>query len=89
MPNDPLHPRNPINSSLYFKDGLRFIDFVLVWKPKPEDQTQEDIRCKKRSVFEENLLSEGLQIEREIFEDLNFIKVSRVNAIITGGAFLF
>lgn len=26
-------------------------------------------------IFEENLINEGLEIERETFEDLNFIKV--------------
>lgn len=76
VPKDPLNPTNPTSASLYFNDGMRHVDFVLVWKPKLEDQTEEDIKHKKRSVFEENLLSEGLEIERDIFEDLNFIKVS-------------
>lgn len=63
------------NSSLFFNDGERSIDFVLVWQSKPDVQSHEDLRLIKRSIFEENLTNEGLDIEHEIYEDLHFIKV--------------
>lgn len=72
VPADPLRPTNSKNPTLFFNDGKRSIDFVLVWKTKADEEAQQ---MKKRKVFEDNLLAEGLEIERETFEDLNFIKV--------------
>lgn len=69
------------NPSLTFNDGVRSIDYVLVWDKhkentgKPENK-QEAI--KRREIFEANLEGEGLQLERENPEhlhELNFVKV--------------
>lgn len=61
--------------SLFFADGERSIDFVLVWQPV-EDRVQEDLNCRKRAIFEDNLINEGLELERETVEDhLNCTKI--------------
>lgn len=65
---------NTLATSLYFNDGERSIDFVLVSQPDDEIGV-EDLNCIKRNIFEENLTNEGLEIEREKFENLTFIKI--------------
>lgn len=66
------------NPSLTFHDGVRTIDYVLVWEAHNEDAvTPESIR--QRKIYEDNLEKEGLQLEREAPENLfglNFVKVS-------------
>lgn len=93
------YPRNPYgdrptkNDSLFFNDGLRSVDFVLVWKklvPSNDDERSEVLkhrelveinkkeaeRTERREVYEENLINEGLELEREIVdEEINFVKV--------------
>lgn len=81
IPKSPFNPSTPMNPTLFFNDGIRTIDFVLVWKNKTDDQSQQEI---KRKVFEDNLLNEGLDIERETFEDLHFVKVSSTTSRIDG-----
>lgn len=61
-------------ASLFFNDGERSIDFVLVWKPC-DDNAQESLRCTKRAIFEENLVNEGLEVERETIDTLHFTKL--------------
>lgn len=74
-PPDPFtNATNEQSSSLYFTDGERTIDFVLAWKPH-DDAVQEDLRCIKRAIFEENLINEGLELERETFDVLHFTKI--------------
>ncbi|CAL7952011.1 unnamed protein product [Xylocopa violacea] len=62
--------------SLYFRDEIRTIDFVLVWDEyNAEAQTY---RCTEyRRVYEKNLEKEGLQLEYEEAEPngLHFIKI--------------
>ncbi|XP_050486172.1 anoctamin-1 isoform X4 [Bombus huntii] len=62
--------------SLYFRDEVRTIDFVIVWDEyNVEAQTY---RCTEyRRVFEKNLEKEGLQLEYEQAEPngLHFIKI--------------
>ncbi|XP_017877213.1 anoctamin-1 isoform X2 [Ceratina calcarata] len=62
--------------SLYFRDEIRTIDFVLVWDEyNTEAQT---FRCSEfRRVFEKNLEKEGLNLEYEPSEPngLHFIKI--------------
>lgn len=65
---------NPQNASLFFTDGVRSIDFVLVWKPV-EDKVQEDLNCVKREIFEDNLINEGLELERETIDEIHFTKI--------------
>lgn len=74
-PPDPFSNVNSaISSSLYFNDGERSIDFVLVWKAD-DDNVKEELRYSKRLIYEENLMNEGLDIEQETYENLNFVKV--------------
>ncbi|XP_055538730.1 anoctamin-1 isoform X2 [Wyeomyia smithii] len=76
-PCNPYEETTSINNSLYFTDGLRSVDFVLVWKDAPEEQNHlEESRQKKRHVFEENLVRDGLQLELETVEnEIHFIKI--------------
>ena len=62
--------------SLYFRDEIRTIDFVLVWDEyNAVAQTLRSVEC--RRVFEKNLGKEGLQLEYELAEPsgLHFIKI--------------
>ncbi|XP_043249984.1 anoctamin-1-like isoform X2 [Colletes gigas] len=62
--------------SLYFRDEIRTIDFILVWDEfDTEAQTYRSIEY--RRVFEKNLEKEGLQLEYEPVEPngLHFIKL--------------
>lgn len=61
-------------ASLFFADGERSIDFVIVWQ-KVDDPVQEDLNCTKRAIFEDNLVNEGLELERESVEQINFTKI--------------
>ncbi|CAB3245430.1 unnamed protein product [Arctia plantaginis] len=65
------------NPSLTFHDGVRTVDYVLVWEAHSEDAiTPESIR--QRKIYEDNLEKEGLQLEREAPENLfglNFVKI--------------
>lgn len=64
-------------NTLYFNDGKRSIDFVLVWKKQDENRiASEENRSVKREIFETNLINEGLELEHTIIEDsICFIKV--------------
>lgn len=93
FPQNPYGDRETKNPSLFFADGERSVDFVLVWKkllPHDDDERsdvlkQRDIddvdkketeRIEKRDCFEENLILEGLEIEREtVDEEINFVKI--------------
>lgn len=93
FPQNPYGDRETKNTSLFFADGERSVDFVLVWKkllPHDDDERsdvlkQRDIddvvkketeRIEKRDYFEENLILEGLEIEREtVDEEINFVKI--------------
>ncbi|XP_050464477.1 anoctamin-1 isoform X1 [Cataglyphis hispanica] len=62
--------------SLYFRDEIRSIDFVLVWDEfNGEAQTYRNVE--RRRVFELNLEKEGLELEYEQVETngLHFIKI--------------
>lgn len=62
--------------TIYFKDGCRSVDFVLVWDSL-EKEAITDRSYQKRKIFEANLIKEGLELEYESPESngLNFIKV--------------
>ena len=66
-----LQGKNPAGSSgLFFRDGKKRIDYILVYK-KSSPQVE------KRCTFEKNLRAEGLMLEKEVkhfclvLEDLN------------------
>lgn len=69
------------NPSLTFNDGVRSIDYVLVWDKNKEDSGKPEAKAvavRRREIFEANLEAEGLQLEREDPEHLyglNFVKV--------------
>lgn len=73
-PPDPFADSNALSTSLFFNDGERSIDFVLIWQSDDETM-REELGVIKREIFEGNLINEGLNIEREIFESLHFVKV--------------
>lgn len=60
--------------SLFFADGERSIDFVIVWQPA-EERDQEDLNCIKRAIFEDNLVNEGLELEHDCIDQLHFTKI--------------
>lgn len=92
-PQNPYGDREIKNNSLFFADGLRSVDFVLVWKkllPPNDDEKsaalqqrdrdevkkKEGERDDRRDTFEEHLIGEGLEIEREIVdEEIHFVKL--------------
>lgn len=74
-------PDNPygddiLNSSMYFNDGKRSVDFVLVWRDEESSTSSKDDKNDKREIFEENLISEGLELEYEVIGgEFHFVKV--------------
>ena len=46
--------------TLYFRDGKRKIDFILAYQ-----DTEDGKKVYKRSLFEQNLRKEGLELEQE------------------------
>lgn len=64
------------NHSLFFEDGIRSIDFVLAYKIQ-QQQAVEEQHDEKRRIFETNLMTEGLEIERvyKEREQIYFVKV--------------
>jgi anoctamin-1 len=61
-------------ADLFFEDGVRRIDYVLVWNESDESNSSYDA-VQKRCVFEENLERDGLQLERSQVADLHAIKI--------------
>ncbi|XP_018567223.1 anoctamin-5 isoform X2 [Anoplophora glabripennis] len=61
---------------IFFIDGIRSVDFVLVWDAFGEQSVTPEAYV-KRQIFENNLLKEGLEIEYEAQAQngLNFIKI--------------
>lgn len=76
-PCNPYGETPSVNNSLYFADGVKSVDFVLVWKIAAEEQMHlEEVRHSKRFTFEQNLIRDGLELEREVIEnEIHFIKV--------------
>ncbi|XP_067850194.1 anoctamin-3 [Heptranchias perlo] len=63
--------RSAVTFGLFFKDGKKRIDYILVYK-------KSSIQVEKRSTFEKNLRAEGLQLEREpslTNSDIMFVKL--------------
>ncbi|XP_013909321.1 PREDICTED: anoctamin-6-like [Thamnophis sirtalis] len=67
--------------SLYFNDGQRKVDYVLVYEDESKRESQNTFHKKqkrKRQVYESNLISRGLQLEATksvMDEKLIFVKV--------------
>nr|XP_042713706.1 anoctamin-6 isoform X2 [Chrysemys picta bellii] len=68
--------------SLFFNDGQRRIDFVLVYEDESKNENRKKSvnkkQMRKRQAYESNLISNGLQLEatRSVLDEkLNFVKV--------------
>ncbi|XP_072402314.1 anoctamin-5-like isoform X2 [Diabrotica undecimpunctata] len=61
---------------IFFDDGVRSVDFVLVWDSSDHHATMEE-SYDKRQTFERNLRKEGLELEHAHPEQngLNFVKI--------------
>ncbi|CAG9782709.1 unnamed protein product [Diatraea saccharalis] len=70
------------NPSLTFNDGVRTIDYVLVWESAKEDASKPEA-FEQRKIFEENLENEGLQLEREAPENLHGLHFVKIHAPLT------
>ncbi|KAI5635837.1 calcium-activated chloride channel domain-containing protein [Phthorimaea operculella] len=69
------------NPSLTFNDGIRSIDYVLVWEAGNQDaMTPEAIQ--QRKVFERNLENEGLVLEHDAPEHLHGLHFVKIHAPI-------
>ncbi|KAL0280787.1 UNVERIFIED_CONTAM: hypothetical protein PYX00_001978 [Menopon gallinae] len=70
------------NNSSYFRDGERTIDFILVWdKFQPKSLDANSVL--KRKVFEDNLINEGLELEKEnAIDGLYFIKIHAPSEVL-------
>ncbi|XP_044002725.1 anoctamin-5-like [Aphidius gifuensis] len=80
--NPPLLPEVD-ETNLFFRDGIRSIDFVLVWDE--HDTHSLSFRCTEfRKIFEKNLENEGLQLEYEDVEPngLRFIKIHAPKTVL-------
>ena len=65
MPESTRHIRN-----LYFRDGARLVDYVLVYANKSfgqngSEDAREDAKRRARDIFEGKLRDEGLQVEQK------------------------
>ncbi|KAB7498085.1 Anoctamin-1, partial [Armadillidium nasatum] len=65
-----------MNGHLYFSDGIRSIDFVLVYRENSSHELAESFKT-KRAIFHKNLIEEGVEIEEDGIEDvpLKFVKL--------------
>ncbi|XP_069596432.1 anoctamin-3 isoform X2 [Ranitomeya imitator] len=69
--SDPKEITSVVSLGLYFKDGIKRIDYILVYK-------KSSPQIEKRSTFEKNLRAEGLMLEKEnslTNNDIMFVKV--------------
>ncbi|XP_035211145.1 anoctamin-1-like isoform X1 [Stegodyphus dumicola] len=62
-----------VESAVFFDDKRRRIDFVLVYSTDPTELAAEHARC--RSIFEENLREEGLDLEHVNQEETGLVYV--------------
>ncbi|KAG8137836.1 hypothetical protein E2320_003790 [Naja naja] len=72
--------------SLYFNDGQRKVDFVLVYEDESKRESQKTFHKKqkrKRQVYESNLISRGLQLEATK-SSLLFLVVFTMGPLILG-----
>lgn len=57
---------SPITNGVYFEDGLRRIDFILVFEESLQNQGEEGLeRHIRRQFFENNLVRAGLELEED------------------------
>ncbi|XP_039491220.1 anoctamin-1 isoform X3 [Drosophila santomea] len=69
-----FYQRGEINSSLFFEDCIRSIDFVLAYRINTHEPTELE-NTEKRRVFEANLISQGLEVEASQKDQIWFVKI--------------
>lgn len=58
------------------------VDFVLVSSSARKDSENENNLERKRSIFEENLAAQGLQMEKETYGCLTFLKLHAPETVL-------
>ncbi|XP_057670023.1 anoctamin-5 isoform X2 [Diorhabda carinulata] len=68
---------------IFFEDGIRSVDYVLVWDAFNQNAIEEKA-YDKRKTFETNLKREGLQLEfgKQEPNGLNFVKIHVENEVL-------
>lgn len=51
---------------MFFKDGIRRIDYVLAWETNDDDEKQNAKHKAAREIFEKHLVEEGLELEYDL-----------------------
>lgn len=69
-----FYQRAELNTSLFFEDCTRSIDFVLAYKINAHELTEAE-NAEKRRVFQENLIHQGLEVEFSQKEQIYFVKI--------------
>ncbi|KAH8326175.1 hypothetical protein KR067_002897 [Drosophila pandora] len=69
-----FYQREEINTSLFFEDCSRSIDFVLAFRINAHEPTEAE-NTEKRRVFEANLISQGLEVESIQKDQICFVKI--------------
>ncbi|KAH8406732.1 hypothetical protein KR222_008167 [Zaprionus bogoriensis] len=69
-----FYQRAELNTSLFFEDCTRSIDFVLAYKINAHEPTEAE-NVEKRRVFQDNLKQQGLEIEFSQKEQIYFVKI--------------
>ncbi|XP_023034609.1 anoctamin-1 isoform X1 [Drosophila willistoni] len=69
-----FYQRSELNTSLFFADCVRSIDFVLAYTVNAHEPTEQE-NIEKRRVFETNLLNQGLEVEYSQKEQIYFVKI--------------
>ncbi|XP_068084479.1 anoctamin-1 isoform X2 [Anabrus simplex] len=67
-----------------FSDGMRTVDFVLVWADENEKASPSSVAItrQKRNSFERNLENEGLILEHEHVKNLHFVKLHATHEVL-------
>jgi Dimerisation domain of Ca+-activated chloride-channel, anoctamin len=82
-PQNPYGQRDVKNNSLFFEDGERSVDFVLVWKklmPRDNDDRSETLRQKEISEVNEK---ENARTERrDVFEEHLIIEGLQIERVV-------
>uniref|UniRef100_T1J757 Anoctamin n=1 Tax=Strigamia maritima TaxID=126957 RepID=T1J757_STRMM len=62
--NKPLYTPSSLET-IYFRDGKRKIDYVLAYEEGSMSSIADENKLEKRDVFLENLIEQGLELEKE------------------------
>ncbi|XP_017873582.1 PREDICTED: anoctamin-1 isoform X3 [Drosophila arizonae] len=68
------YQRAELNTSLFFADCKRSIDFVLAYRTNPNEATEAENE-EKRRIFQENLIQQGLEVELSQKDQIYFVKI--------------